>query len=139
VLATVTKLNETAVESRKKEKRLLMDIAKYEGDRVKAVLRTGKNAWVYRAEEGLVFINMVVFEIKEVVKERGAVILASGEGKKGGQVVIVGQNNLVEGLLQNVKEAVTGIKGGGKGGRWQGKVIEWRNRELEALRKLVES
>ncbi len=139
MLDAVRKMNENAAELKKKEKRLLMDIAQYEGQRVKAVLQEGKPAWVYRAEGGLDFINMVVAEIKDAVKERGAVVLASGEEKKGGQVVIVGEKGLVEGLAERAKEAVTGLKGGGKGGRWQGKVVEWKKNELEAFRKLVES
>jgi misacylated tRNA(Ala) deacylase len=139
VVANVKKANETATEMKRKETRLLAEIAKYEGERVKAVLQAGKNAWVYRAVQGLDFINMVVFEVKESVQEDAVVILASGEGDKGGQVVIIGEQKAVDGFTAKVKEALTGIKGGGKGGRWQGKVAEWRKGELEALKKLVES
>jgi misacylated tRNA(Ala) deacylase len=138
VLANVRKTSETAAGLRKQEMKLLMDIAKYEGDRVKAVLGTGKNAWVYRATQGLDFINMVVFEIKDAVKEGGLVMLASGEDKTGGQVVIIGEKNSVEDMVTKVKEVVSGIKGGGRGDKWQGKVIEWRKGELEALKKLIE-
>jgi misacylated tRNA(Ala) deacylase len=38
-----------------------------------------------------------------------------------------------------MKECVKNVKGGGKGGRWQGKVIAWEKGELEILKKLVEA
>jgi misacylated tRNA(Ala) deacylase len=132
VLANVNKVKETAAELKKKETRLLMDIAKYEADRVKAILSTRMNAFVYRTVQGLDF-NMVVAELKEAVKEGGVVVLASGEGTKGGQIVIIGDQISVESFATKVKEVVTGIKGGGSGERWQGKVIEWRKGELEKL------
>jgi misacylated tRNA(Ala) deacylase len=139
VIANVSKMNENATELKRKEKKLLADIAKYEGAQVKAVLQTGRYAWVYRATDGLDFLNMVVFEVMDAVKERGLVVLASGEEKKGGQVVIIGEKNSVEAFVTSIKGVVTGIKGGGKGERWQGKVTEWKKGELEALKKLVES
>ncbi len=139
MISNVKRIQETTAESKRKEKRLLLDIAKREGDRVKAVVQTGKVAWVYHATEGLDFINMVVFEVKDTVRERGLVVLAAGEDKKGGPVVITGEKNSVEAFATKVQEVVAGIKGGGKGGRWQGKVIEWKEGELEALKLLVES
>lgn len=137
MISSVKKMNENTAELKKKERRLLLDIAKYEGDRVKDILRTGKHAWVYRASEGLDFINMVVFEIKEAVKECDLVVLASGQDQKGGAVVIIGEKTSVEDFVVKVKKVVIGIKGGGSGGRWQGKVSEWKKGELEALKKLV--
>jgi misacylated tRNA(Ala) deacylase len=139
VLASVNKVKDIATELKKNEPKMLMDIAKYEAEHVRAVLRTGRNAFVYRAVQGLDFINMVVAELKEAAKEGSVVILASGEGIKGGQIVVIGDENSVEVFATKVKEVVTGIKGGGRGKRWQGKVIEWRKGELEALKKLVET
>ena len=118
---------------------MLMDIAKFEGDRTKAVLQAGKKAWVYRATPGLDFINMVLHEIRGAVDKSGVVLLASGEGKKGDQVVIIGEQSSVEELTTRVKETITTIKGGGKGNKWQGKVTDWKKDELEALKNLVES
>ena len=130
-------MKETATELKRTETKLLAEIAKFEADRVKAVLSTGMNAFVYRAVQGLDFINMVVAQVKEAVQEGAVIVLASGEGTKGGQIVIIGDKKSVEGFATKVKEVVPGIKGGGRGERWQGKVIEWRKGELEALKKLV--
>ncbi|KAF2876985.1 Threonyl/alanyl tRNA synthetase [Massariosphaeria phaeospora] len=138
VESSVQRLSDSAADARKKEKKLLADIAKYEGDRIKAVLETGKTAWSHRASDGLDFINLVVFEIREVVKERGVVVLATGEVKTAGSIVIVGEKGLVESLSAKVREIVSSAKGGGKGEKWQGKVTEWKKGELEALREAVE-
>lgn len=116
-----------------------MDIAKYEGDRVKTALKSGKNALVYRAEGGMEFISFVLVEIKEAIKDGGAVILASGQVKREGPIVIVGEKNVVGGFARKVNEVLIGVKGGGREGRWQGKVGEWRNGDLEKLNVIVES
>ena len=105
---------------------------------MKAILGTGMNAFVYRAVQVLDFINLVVAQVKEAVQVGAVIILASGKGNKGGHVVIVGDKNSVEMFAPKVKQVVPGIKVGGKEERWQGKVIEWRKGELEALEKLVE-
>jgi len=138
VLEKVEKTNQNVVEMKRKEKRLLMEIAKFEADRVKANLQATGKAWVYRADEGLEYINWVVHEIKDSLKESGVVLFASGEGKKGGQVLIIGDEKSVEAVATKVKEILKGIKGGGKGGKWQGKVMEWGKKDLEALRNIVE-
>jgi misacylated tRNA(Ala) deacylase len=87
----------------------------------------------------LEYINSVCFEAKDTLKEGGIIVLASGEKKTSGQVVIVGEKKAVEEFVEKMKGVVSGIKGGGKGERWQGKVIEWQKGEIEALKNLVES
>lgn len=138
VQASVQRLGETLSEVRKKEKKLLAEIAKIEADRIKAELETGsgKIAWSYRPTDGLDFINLVMFEIKDDVKEQ-AVILVSGEEKAAGSIMIIGEKDIVEKLSAKAKEVVSGVKGGGKG-KWQGKVTEWKKGEIEALRKVVQ-
>lgn len=141
VLANVTRLNESATELKKKERRLLTEIAEHEGTRVRAELRAGKNAWVHRADEGLEFVNVVLSELQDDIKGGGGVVvvLATGKEQKQGQVVIVGDKDAVERLAAKAKDMVTGIKGGGRGERWQGKVTEWKKGELSSLKTLVES
>lgn len=138
VQSSVQKLGDALSDVRKKEKKLLAEIAKYEGERVKAALAIGKVGWCYRATDGLDFINLVVFEVKEAVKGYGAVVLASGEEKKPGSIMIVGETSIVERLAAKVKEVVGTVRGGGKGDKWQGKVTDWKKGEIEALRAAVE-
>ncbi|KAI1123415.1 threonyl and alanyl tRNA synthetase second additional domain-containing protein [Nemania abortiva] len=125
-------------ELKKQEKSLLAEIAKFEGDRVKSTIQSGKNAWVYRAKNGLDFLNLVAFEVKDAVKTPQVVVLAGGEGRAGGPIVILGQDEPVATFAGKVKELLKDVKGGGRGGKWQGKVPEWKKEELEALKALVE-
>lgn len=135
VQSSVQRLGEVAADARKREKKLLAEVAKYEGERIKADLKAGKIGWCYRATDGLDFISLVVIEVKDAVKEHGVVVLVSGEVKTAGSVMIIGEKGLVESLAAKVKEAVGSVKGGGKGEKWQGKVVEWKKGEIEALRE----
>ena len=137
VLLNVSKMKNNVADLKKKETKLLADIATYEVNRVRAAMSSGGNAFVYRAEPGVDFINMVTAQLKDDMHKDSTIILASGEASKGGQVVIVGGEKSVEEFAGKVKEAISGVKGGGRGTRWQGKVMEWRNGDLEALEKLT--
>lgn len=139
VLTGLKRVMDGASESRRRETKLLLEIAKYESERVKAELKSGKTAWVYRASGTLDYINSVVFEVKDALKEGGMVVLAAGEAKSGGAVVVVGEKKLVEEFVEKMKGVVSGVKGGGKGEKWQGKVIEWKKGEIEALKNLVDA
>jgi misacylated tRNA(Ala) deacylase len=137
VAAGVQRLGDQVSEARKKEKKMLAEIARFESERIKKELEVQNSVFSYRATDGLDFINSVVFEIKDVVKERVAV-LCSGEVKATGSLVILGKPELVESMAANVKQVVSTVKGGGKGEKWQGKVTEWQKGEIEALKKAVE-
>jgi misacylated tRNA(Ala) deacylase len=139
VSAGVQRLGDQVSEARKKEKKMLAEIAKFEGDRIKNHLQSHNSAFSYRATDGLDFINLVVFEIKETVKERGVVVLCSGEVKTSGSIVVFGKPELVETMAAKVKEFVSTAKGGGKGEKWQGKVTEWQKGEVEALKSAIEA
>ena len=116
-----------------------MEVAGFEAERVKSAVQAGKMALVHRADGGLECIIFVVYEIKDVVKDTGTVLLVSGEGKQGGHVVIIGEEKAVGELVRKVQDRVQRINGGGKGRRWQGKVAEWGKGELEALKRIVET
>jgi misacylated tRNA(Ala) deacylase len=137
VAAGVQRLADQVSEARKREKRMLAEIAKFEGDCVKKELEEKDRAFSYRPTDGLDFVNLVVFEIKDAVKECVAV-LCSGEVKASGSLVIFGKPELVESMAAKVKEVVSTVKGGGKGEKWQGKITEWQKGEIEALKKVVE-
>ncbi|KAF2681358.1 ThrRS/AlaRS common domain-containing protein [Lentithecium fluviatile CBS 122367] len=135
----VQRLTDSYADARKREKKMLAEIATYEGARIRSVLESGKNAWSYRATDGLDFINLVAFEIKEAARDRGVVILVSGEVKTAGSIMIIGEKGMVESMAAKVKEIVSTVKGGGKGEKWQGKVTEWKKGEIEALKAAVEN
>ena len=114
-----------------------MEIAKYEADKVKSDLQKRGKAWVHRPDEGMDYLNMVVSEVKDHVSE-GAVLLACGDVKRGGQVLVIGEAKAVAEIVEQVKTTVVSIKGGGKGGKWQGKVLQWQKGELNSLRRIME-
>jgi misacylated tRNA(Ala) deacylase len=137
VAAGVQRLGDQVSEARKKEKKMLAEIARFEGARIKKDLESCNQVFSYRPTDGLDFINLVVFEIKEAIKDR-VVVLCSGEVKASGSLVITGKPELVESMAAKVKSVVSSVKGGGKGEKWQGKVTEWQKGDIEALRKAVE-
>lgn len=136
VEAAVQKLGEKEQEARRREKKLLAEVAKFESERIKADLAAGKNGWCYRPTGDLDFINSVMFEVKGSVGDR-AVMMATGQDKNSGSLVIVGEKGVVEELSVKAKAAVSTLKGGGKGEKWQGKVTEWKKGEVDALQKVV--
>lgn len=138
VATGVQRLGEQVSEARKKEKKMLAEIAAFEAQRIKTYIETHERVFSYRATDGLDFINAVVFDIKDAVKERGVAVLCSGEVKTAGSLVICGKPEIVESVAAKVKEMVKTAKGGGKGEKWQGKVTEWQKGEIEALRNLME-
>ncbi|KAF2720010.1 ThrRS/AlaRS common domain-containing protein [Polychaeton citri CBS 116435] len=141
VLASVRKSKETAAALKKQEARLLQEIAVFEAERAVTALQRGENAWVHRAAQGLDFINMVASQVKQAIDEGrdASVVMVSGEEGTAGQIVVIGQKDAVEGLASKIKGSGIEVKGGGKGGRWQGKVLGWGKGELESLERLVRS
>lgn len=135
----VKRLGDSLSESRKKEKKMLAEISKFESARITTHFQKHQSAFLHRATDGLDFINLVVMEIKDVASERGVAVLCSGEAKSSGSIVILGQPELVQNMSSKVKEVVITAKGGGKGAKWQGKVLEWHKGEIEALRIAVET
>lgn len=138
VATGVSRLSEQVSEGRKREKKILAEIAKFESESIKTRLQSRDSAFSHRPTDGLDFTNLVLFEVKDVAKERGVVVLCSGEVKSSGAIVIFGKPDLVETMAAKVKGIVSTAKGGGKGEKWQGKVTEWQKGEIEALRAVVE-
>ncbi|KAK8024724.1 alanyl-tRNA synthetase domain-containing protein 1 [Apiospora arundinis] len=141
IVANAKRLCDVTAELKKKEANLLLDLARHEGNQAKTLLQGGKNAWVYHPDGTFEFINRVVSTVgAETIKGcLGVVIIAAGEVKKPGPVVVYGEKEAVEAAVAKIKGVVKGIKGGGKGERWQGKVPEWRREEMEALKALASS
>ncbi|KAI5468129.1 Threonyl/alanyl tRNA synthetase [Mariannaea sp. PMI_226] len=138
IVAGVKRVADTAAEMKRQERKLLSEIAMYEGHRIKEQLKSGENAWVYRASGNLEFLNMIVSEVKDEAKDHGVVILAAGEGQSGGPLVVVGEKDLVSAIVKKVQDIIPSVKGGGKGEKWQGKVVEWQKGNVDSLRALIE-
>ncbi|KAL1611376.1 hypothetical protein SLS59_000095 [Nothophoma quercina] len=138
VAAKVQGLSEQVSEARKREKRMISEIAKYEAQQIKETLQCAVGAFSHRPDDGLDFVNLVLIELRQPPPWRGLVVLCTGDTKTPGSLVITGKPELVEQLSAKVKDIVKTAKGGGKGEKWQGKVTEWQKGEIEALKTAVE-
>ncbi|KAF6809727.1 alanyl-trna synthetase domain-containing protein [Colletotrichum plurivorum] len=128
-----------AADLKKREKKLLTDIAEFEADAAKLRLQTSKTAWVHRADGNVDFVKWISVGVRDALASSvGVVVVATGEEKQGGQIVVLGQKAGVESLVAKVKEVVKDVKGGGGGEKWQGKVSCWEKGALETLKELVE-
>jgi hypothetical protein len=64
------------------------------------------------------------------------VVLAAGEQKAGGPIIVSGTNNeIVQKTGKLVMKVLSGVKGGGKG-RWQGKAQNWTG--IETLEQALQ-
>ncbi|CCF46421.1 threonyl and Alanyl tRNA synthetase second additional domain-containing protein [Colletotrichum higginsianum] len=139
VVQGVRALQGSVAELKRREKKLLSDVAEFEADSARARLQAGKSVWVHRADGNADFVKWVTAGVKDAVAARGGVVVvATGEEKKSGQLVVLGEKGGVEVMVPRIKDIVTGVKGGGAGDKWQGKVVAWEKGNLEALKRLVE-
>lgn len=138
VAAKIQGLSEQVSEGRKREKRMLAELAKFEAQQIKEILQCAVGAFSHRPDDGLDFLNLVLIELRDTLKGKGVVVLCTGDTKTSGSLVITGKSGLVDKLSAKVKEIVKTAKGGGKGEKWQGKITEWQKGEVEALKTAVE-
>ncbi|KAJ0277040.1 hypothetical protein CBS470a_010479 [Colletotrichum nupharicola] len=140
VIQTVKRTQETASELKKREKKLLADIAQFEAEAAKTKLQASKAVWVYRGDGNADFVKVVTVNVKDALAASGGlVVVATGEDKQGGQLVVLGQKAGVEALVPKIKDLVKDVKGGGAGNKWQGKVTTWDKGVLVLLKQLVEA
>ncbi|KAF3045429.1 hypothetical protein E8E12_003168 [Didymella heteroderae] len=138
VAAKIQGLSEQVSEGRKREKRMLAELAKFEAQQIIETLQCAVGAFSHRPDDGLDFLNLILIELRETLKGKGVVVLCTGDTKSSGSLVITGKADLVEKLSAKVREIIKTAKGGGRGEKWQGKVTEWQRGEIEALKTAVE-
>ncbi|KAG8352585.1 hypothetical protein FVEN_g9456 [Fusarium venenatum] len=141
VVTRATALSDSVTDLKRSERKLLLEVAKFESEHaIRCIVHNKMNAYIHRYEGNTDFINKIVGETRDILQgTEFVVVIAIGEPKGGGPVVIVGDQVAVDMMAKKVKSVVRDIKGGGTGGKWQGKVKEWTNAELTALKEVVES
>ncbi|RBA18149.1 hypothetical protein FPRO05_11165 [Fusarium proliferatum] len=141
VVSRTTALSDTVTDLKRSERKLLLEVAKFESEQaIRTIVQNRMNAYIHRYDGNTDFINKIVGETRDVLQGTGfVVVIAIGEPKVSGPVVIVGDQIAVDAMAQRVKVVIKDIKGGGTGGKWQGKVKEWTNAQLLALKEVVES
>ncbi|PTD07419.1 Alanyl-tRNA editing protein Aarsd1 [Fusarium culmorum] len=141
VVTRATALSDSVTDLKRAERKLLLEVAKFESEHaIRSIVQNKMNAYIHRYEGSTDFINKIVGETRDFLEgTEFVVVIAIGEPKGGGPVVIVGDKVAVDAMAKKVKSVVKDIKGGGTGGKWQGKVKEWTNADLVALKDVVES
>ncbi|KAG1175154.1 hypothetical protein G6F35_016591 [Rhizopus arrhizus] len=125
----------------KKAKRLLKSLAQYTVNDISEALKENQFAIVYKEEGDKEFLSMIanIVRDRKLIDEgdQKVVILAAGEKKQGGPIIITGSNNeLVQKVGKIVTSTLTRVKGGGEG-RWEGKAQNWDG--MEELENAVAS
>ncbi|KAF2449071.1 ThrRS/AlaRS common domain-containing protein [Karstenula rhodostoma CBS 690.94] len=134
----IKNLNNQVSEGRRKEKRMIAELAKYQAQQIKESLQSSVGAFLHRPDDGVDFVSRVLIEMDDTLKQDGVILLCTGDVKSTGTIVIQGREDLVSTLSAKVKEIVKAAKGGGKGRKWQVKVIEWGRGEVEELKNAVD-
>ncbi|KAF9736965.1 hypothetical protein PMIN04_010984 [Paraphaeosphaeria minitans] len=138
IAESVQKINDQVSEGRKKEKRMATELAKYQAQQIKKLLQSSLGAFLHRPDDGVDFVNHVLIELDDTLKQDGVIMICTGDVKSTGTILVQGREDLVSSLSAKVKEIVKAAKGGGKGRKWQGKVTEWGRGEVEGLESAVD-
>ncbi|KAK9239654.1 Threonyl/alanyl tRNA synthetase [Lipomyces kononenkoae] len=137
--AKISRLESQLRDSLKREKLWMADVVKSDSARVKEDLKAEKKAYVYRGDVvGLDYYNSLVAEIGPLEPNSGVAILACGAGKNGGALLVIGDG--ADKVASKIREEgiIKGLKGGGKGAKWQGKVTQWEKGEVESLKSFFD-
>lgn len=139
----VQKIQQQSRAHMKKTKKLLEQLAIYAVNDIAEHLKTEQSVIVYKEEGDMEFIGMMANIVKDrkllEEQDQRVIILAAGEKKQGGPIIITGSTNeIVQKTGKAVMATLNGVKGGGKG-RWQGKAQSWDDIDnLEnAIKQLV--
>ncbi|KAJ8101096.1 Threonyl/alanyl tRNA synthetase [Lipomyces tetrasporus] len=133
--AKISRLDSQLRDSLKREKLWRADVVKSDAARIKEELKQDKKSYVYRADgAGLDYFNSLVAEIGHLEASSGVLVLASGAGKNGGALLVIGEgaDRVASSLVGD--GIIKSLKGGGKGAKWQGKISQWEKGEVEMLR-----
>ncbi|CAE6433549.1 unnamed protein product [Rhizoctonia solani] len=130
--ARATQVTNSLRDAIRAKRKLEAEIAEY----IAARVIQNQLSWVHRTDVGLDFLMDVVSAIPPgnlpVV-----LALATGSGTEGGSVLIVGSNaEQVQSAASKALAVVKGLKGGGKGAKWQGKVQAWEKGNIDALERI---
>ncbi|GKT93233.1 alanyl-tRNA synthetase domain-containing protein [Colletotrichum tofieldiae] len=97
VVQSVKTVQSSASDLKKREKKLLSDIAEFEAESAKVKLQTNKSVWVHRSDGNADFVKWVTVNVKDTVMAcGGVVVVATGEEKKSGQLVVLGRRAVLK-------------------------------------------
>lgn len=135
----IQKIQQQNKENMRRAKRYLEQLANFTVTGIAKSLESQKFATMYKEDGDMEFLGMVANVIRDrqlLESNDKVVILAAGEKKTGGPIIVTGSDNdLVQKTGKIVMKVLSGVKGGGKG-RWQGKAQNWNG--IEDLEKVLQ-
>ncbi|CUM49802.1 uncharacterized protein AC631_03264 [Debaryomyces fabryi] len=150
VAEKVSALNLNYKKSTSKESNLLKELAGIEAVRIFKILKekSGQTEFIYRSDNSPEFITAFQKELSTLIKEskdcgidldkNQTVVLLNGDFSSGagGMVKIMGPRSAE--IQAELKQRISGLKGGGKGSTFQGKVPKYEKGELESVLNYLE-
>ncbi|KAG2203251.1 hypothetical protein INT46_009165 [Mucor plumbeus] len=135
----IQKIQQQNKENMRRAKRYLEQLANFAVTDIAKTLELQKFAIMYKEDGDMEFLGMVANVIRDrqlLENNDKVVILAAGEKKTGGPIIVSGSDNdLVQKTGKIVMKVLSEVKGGGKG-RWQGKAQNWNG--IENLEKALQ-
>jgi alanyl-tRNA synthetase len=135
----IQKIQQQNKENMRRAKRYLEQLANFAVTDIAKTLELQKFAIMYKEDGDMEFLGMVANVIRDrqlLENNDKVVILAAGEKKAGGPIIVSGSDNdLVQKTGKIVMKVLSEVKGGGKG-RWQGKAQNWNG--IENLEKALQ-
>lgn len=119
--------------SRARERNLSKEIAIQFANRIIEAFQDKQSPksvhYVYREEGDLEFINKINAELKIILSEHPdkSIVLISGDGA----IIVVGP--AMDSIVQELRKRLPTLRGGGKNGRFQGKVASYKEHEMQAV------
>ncbi|KAF7726491.1 hypothetical protein EC973_008726 [Apophysomyces ossiformis] len=137
LVENVQRLQLQSREHFRQTKRLMAELAQYAAKDLLTGLSHRPYGLLYREDADLEYLNAVATALKDKLASDQVVVLAAGEKKSGGPILIAGGSDEMIQKTAKVIATVVDVKGGGKG-RWQGKTKSWKGvenieKELEKL------
>lgn len=147
----VAELNGNYRKAQSRESSLIKELAAIKAKEIFAQFANGGSsvASVYRADNGVEFLTTVQKELTTLINtnktsgvnltDSATVVLLNGDYKSGagGMVKVMGPK--ADEIQAELKKLVKGIKGGGKGASFQGKITKYEKGEVESVLRYLES
>lgn len=138
ILAATDKLRQSASDAKKREKKLVLHIAKLEVLQALSRLNEGNGVWLYQPDAGPDLLNGIKAEMKTAGHFPGLLVVLVGGINEPCSLSCFGNEEKVQGYIAEAQKKIAELKGFGKGRAWQGKVAKLSKSDLEALETLVQ-
>lgn len=134
--------------STKREQYWIKEVASYESERLIQRLKSSGKAFLLQDQFGTLEFLLQVFKeinnkiVQENIKEYLLVLCGREKSIESGSLLIVSESGeKISSTAEKLTGLVTSLKGGGgkKGGKWQGKIVSFTEKDWKSTKGLLES